>query len=132
MFTPFSNWLRELPPPYNSRFVSLHNLDYIWHYYKEDWFITIEEKQHGGYCTEAQRDTHAIVYQLLKLGSDLKEWVVSTMRNVPKHVEYRGHYVIRFEKTTPDDSEWIEINKERKTRDNLLALLRTGSMESNA
>jgi len=128
MFTPFSNWLRALPSPYNSESVSLHNLDYIWHYYRENWFITIEEKQHGGQCTGAQRDTHAIVYQLLKLGSDLKASVLSTMRGVKKQVEYKGHYVIRFEKTTPDDSEWIEINKEMRSKEDVLRLLRTGEL----
>ena len=128
MFSPFSNWLRSLPAPYDSSSVSLHNLDYIWHYYREDWFITIEEKQHGAHCTGAQRDTHAIVYQLLKLGSDLKRTVLSTMRGVKKQVEYRGHYVIRFENTTPDDSEWIEINKEKRNKDDLMMLLRTGQL----
>jgi hypothetical protein len=130
LFTPFSNWLRDLPAPYDSGSVSLHNLDYIWHYYRDDWFITIEEKQHGGRCTGAQRDTHAIVYQLLKLGSELEKMVRSTMRGIMKRIDYRGHYVIRFEKTTPDDSEWIEINKQMRTKDNLMGLLGTGKIDN--
>lgn len=129
----FSDWLRNLPPPYDSSNISNQNLDYVWHNYREDWFITIEEKMNGASCTYAQRDTHAIVYSLLKIASGLLEitkgFVWSTMREEWKRIEYRGHYVVSFEKTNPDDSEWIRINGEIANKADLLRLLKQGNLE---
>lgn len=119
--TPFSLWLRGLPAPFDSRRFSNQNLDYVWHNYVESWMITIEEKRFAGETSSAQQDTHQSVAQLLKHGSGEP---CATMRGW-RPVEYRGHYLIRFEKTTPDDG-WIEINRERCTRDDLLTLLATG------
>lgn len=141
MFSPFSNWLRALPAPYDSAYVSLHNLDFIWHYYKEDWFITIEEKQFGGKSRDAQWDTHGVVYQLLRMGSDLGKGIRTGLRRrrIEKLVSYKGHYVIVFEKTNPDDSGWIRIKgpgagKTGKiiTKIDLLYLLRTGDLNEES
>jgi hypothetical protein len=103
--TPFSDWLRGLEYPLDSRVFSNHNLDFIWHNYRENWFITIEEKRYGARCTGAQRDTHGVITQLLEIASGSE---VKTMRGLRK-ADYRGHYVVRFERTSPDDSEWIRV-----------------------
>jgi hypothetical protein len=132
-FSAFSDWLRGLPAPYDSSRVSLHNLDYIWHNYKENWFITIEEKKNGGTCSPAQHDTHAIVFQLLQIASKALEIthgsVLSSMKKDRRRVEYRGHYVIAFENTSPDDSSWIRINKNDTNKEGLLRLLTNGQLE---
>lgn len=123
-FSPFSLWLRALPKPYDSGSVSNQNLDYIWHRYREAWIITIEEKRFAGAVSFAQRDTHGIVRQLLQAGSGAE---CLTARGRWVRVEYRGHYVVTFEKTTPDDG-WLSIDGKRRTKDDLLALLRTGRL----
>lgn len=120
--TAFSDWLRSLPFPLDSKRISNHNLDYIWHNYPDGWFITIEEKCYGGESSFAQRDTHGLVAQLLKVASGAE---CLTARGQRRRIDYRGHYVIRFECTTPDDG-WMEINGERSTRDDLVVLLTYG------
>ena len=120
-FTPFSHWLRALPDPLSSRVISNQNLDYIWHNYRESWLITIEEKRHGGSVPPAQQDTHYIIEQMLTASSGLR---VQTLRGI-RPIEYRGHYVIRFENTTPDDGR-IWINDTQATKHDLLRLLSGG------
>jgi len=113
--TPFGQWLRELEGPLSSSNFSNHNLDYIWHHYRKDWFITIEEKRNGGKCRDDQLDTHRIVYQLLRLASkilkDTKRTVLVGAYGKKRRasVEYRGHFIISFENTTPDDSAWVDV-----------------------
>lgn len=127
MSTPFSDWLRSLTGPLSSKVFSAQNLDYIWHNYKENWFITIEEKRFGGNTSFAQRDTHMIVSGLLKAASGAN---VKNARGKFVDVEYRGHYVIRFSQTTPDDSEAIYVEHDRESirvrKGELLELLGTG------
>lgn len=133
-FSPFSDWLRSLPPPLNSTRISLHNLDYIWHNYIENWFITIEEKRFGARCTAAQKDTHTLLVRFLEIANDifrLTNGRITTgilRRRDLKEVEYRGHYVVVFEQTNPDDSRSIEINGFGCDRDDLLRLLETGKL----
>jgi len=133
-FSPFSDWLRSLPAPLDSSRISNQNLDFVWHNYRDNWFITMEEKQYGAKCKPAQWDTHGIVYQFLDLASAVLEKAqgrvragVNSNRNL-RRVEYRGHYVISLENTTPDDSEWIRINKSERTQSDLMHLLMTGGL----
>lgn len=136
--TEFSRWLRKLPGDLSSSRFSCHNLDYIWHNYKDDWFITIEEKRNGGRCTSSQKDTHRIVYQMLKKASEFLKDKQKTLRvglngNRRAVVDFRGHYVVIFEKSTPDNSTWILINNERfdkpEAKKTILTLLKTGKIQ---
>lgn len=127
--THFSDWLRELKSPLNSAYYDCQNLDYIWFQYREGWFITIEEKMLGLRCNKNQKDTHGIVSQLLRIGSETGR-VIKTLRGM-RHVEYRGHYEITFEQTTPDDSQWVLINGLRYSPEIVCYLLRTGNLKSN-
>lgn len=122
--TPFSQWIRALPPPLDSRNYDCQNLDYIWFSYRAGWFITLEEKRFGSSSTAAQRDTHAIIAQLLTAASGA---VVETWRG-KRRIAYRGHFILRFSQTTPDDSDWVEINGSRYSnpRDVVFRLLSTG------
>jgi len=124
-FTPFSAWLRELGPPLDSRNISNQNLDYVWHNYRESWIITIEEKRFGAWCNRAQSDTHGIVSQMLSNSSGMQ---VQTLRGI-RPCEYRGHYVIRFSQTTPDDSDTIIINGQPVDKAALMRLLETGKLD---
>jgi hypothetical protein len=135
--TPFGNWLRELPSPLDSRHISNHNLDYIWHNYVEDWLITIEEKQHGGKSSKAQLDTHRVIFQLLRIASRTEQTIrLGAYRRRKGKVEYRGHYIISFENTTPDNSKWVTINGGAKiagdkVKPAIINLLTTGKQGEN-
>ena len=112
--TQFSNWIRQFqkPHPLSSSNMSVQNLDYITFHHFKDWFITIEEKRYAYSRKDiSQLDTHGVLAQLLLLASGS---TVKRFRGHSTPVEYRGHFLVVFEKTTPDDS--------------LKALLRCGSL----
>lgn len=121
--TPFSLWLRDLPKPLDSKNYDNQDLDYVWFSYRSGWFITIEEKIYSGYLTSAQSDTQNIVAQMLEASSGK---FFRTMRG-KRRIEYRGHYIIVFEKTTPDNG-WIKINGQVVAKDDVLYLLRYGKL----
>lgn len=119
--TPFSHWLRSLPSPLDSQRISNHNIDYVWHNYRDNWLLTIEEKRFGSVSSKAQRDTHHVVAQMLAASDGM---LVSTLRGV-RPVRYLGHFEIAFENTTPDDG-WIRINGVEVSRRYLVSLLSGG------
>lgn len=122
--TQFGTWLRtQHQELIGSNQFSAQNLDYIWHNYRDGWFITIEEKRWRKASDKAQLDTHGIVAQMLKASSGIP---VQTMRGV-RPAEYKGHYVIVFENTTPDDG-WVNVNHKRVDKNDILRLLMTGSL----
>lgn len=126
--TPFSDWLRELPPPHDSGNYDIENLDFVvFAFRKPPWFITIEEKMWWKRTSMAQEDTHSVLAQLLKLGSDLRR-KIDTLRG-KRTVVYRGHYEISFQKTTPDNSTLISINGKEYRPSVIFDLLNTGSLE---
>jgi len=116
--TPFSGWLRALLHPLDSSHVSNQNLDYVWHDYKRNYLLTIEEKRFGAMAARAQSDTHGVVEQMLRAADGLP---VKTLRGI-RSARYYGHFCIRFENTTPDDGR-MWINGHLDSREGLLALL---------
>lgn len=126
--TPFSDWLRssQCPEELSSKFFDCENLDYVWFNYREGWFIIIEEKQFGKNISVNQLDTHRVIHQLLEIGA--KSGIpIETMRGKRK-IEYRGYYIVVFSNSTPDDSEWIKINGVLCGKNELLHLLKFGSL----
>lgn len=124
--TQFGTWLRtQHQELIGSNQFSAQNLDYIWHNYRDGWFITIEEKRWRKASDKAQLDTHGIVAQMLKASNGIP---VQTMRGV-RPAEYKGHYVIVFENTTPADG-WVNVNHQRVTEQELIKLLTTGKIEN--
>lgn len=123
--TPFSEWLRQLSKPLDSSVISNHNLDFIWHNYKQNWLILIEEKRWGANQTFSQRSTHSVVDQMLQFASD-NGCKVKDAYNRLVRIDYRGYYLVKFEKTTPDDSKWIVINGTKCGKPELMQLLSTG------
>lgn len=123
--TEFGLWLRSQPGLESRKFgFDAENLDYIWFCYSEGWLLTIEEKRYGASSSKAQIDTHGIVKQMLEFASGQE---YKTMRGKRK-IEYKGHFLIQFEKTNPDDSKWIKVNNREYTREELLFLLRRGTL----
>lgn len=122
--TPFSHWIRSLSYPLTSANYDNENIDYVWFHYRQGWLLTIEEKRNGGSQSPAQGDTQGIVAQLLSISSGNH---VDTWRG-KRPIFYKGHYLIKFSKTTPDDSDWILINGNLVAKDDVLTLLKTGSL----
>lgn len=104
----FSKWLSRYSQHYGKQ-VNIQDIDYIIHDYNEGWYITIEEKTRGASGNDrksfGQIRVQDFISRALTRGSIKKE--VWPNRYDP---EYRGHYVIVFSGTSPDDSEWISIN----------------------
>lgn len=120
--TEFGIWLRNQPEIDSHEGFDGENLDYVWFQFLEGWLITIEEKRYGFSPSKAQKDTHGIVKQMLQIASGFP---IETMRGI-RPIEYRGHYLVQFEKTNPDDSKWIKINGNVHTKTDLLILLQFG------
>ena len=123
--TEFGEWLRcKYQDQIGSQNFSAQNLDYIWHNYREGWFITIEEKRNKRQPDLSQKDTHAMVEQLLTKASGAP---VKTMRGV-RPAEYRGHYLVVFENSSPADG-WVNVNHNRVSEAELVGLLTTGRLK---
>ena len=123
--TQFGNWLRTKKIIKSGLGYDAENIDYVWFAFYDGWFILIEEKRHGASQRLAQADTHGIIHQLLEnvpLGTKVK-----TMRG-NREIEYRGYYLVQFQKTNPDDSLWIKINGTKYTKNELLYLLKFGEL----
>lgn len=122
MGTPFSLWLRGLPPPLDSSSVFDTDMDHVWFNYREGWFITIEDKINGKTPRGQQQEVLDIVSEKLSRSSPMKHQTIRGERPI----EYRGHYTIAFEKTNPDDSKWIKINNHLTDKSGILLLLKWG------
>jgi hypothetical protein len=122
--TPFGLWVRKYGPDSVREGLSIQNLDYVVHNYKQNWMTCIEEKRFRAYPKFAQVDTHSIVDQLLQNGASTGAPVL-TQRGERVHITYNGFHRLRFEHTTPDDG-WMEWDGRRITREQLLHILRYG------
>ncbi len=120
--TKFSKWLRNESSLDSKYGYANHNLDYVFYAFRDNWLITIEEKIENGNSTFSQRETHSVLTQMLKNGCQMP---IQTSYG-KKIIEYRGHYIIQFEKTNPEDSEWIKINDENYTKKELIFMLSFG------
>ena len=108
--SPFSQWIGKLPYPLNSGMADCENLDFVWFQYRKGWLITIEEKRYGARSNPAQADTHGLVAQMLAFASGHQFTAGIGARRKLQPIQYRGHFVVSFQKNTPDDSEWVRIN----------------------
>lgn len=131
--TNFSRWLRNLPSPLDGNQCSSQNLDYIWFSFYQNWFITVEEKTNGKEYSDSASDrsqiqSHGLIRQMLSFASGNTFDISFNSERIEK-IEYRGHYVIGFDKTCPSDSKSIKINKEEYTVLELIYLLRTGVLK---
>jgi len=114
--TPFSEWLRNTEIK-----ASCHDIDYVWHNYEENWFMTLEEKTHNGPQSISQKDTQGIVFQFLRAATP---HLCFTMHGW-QSIEYKGHHVIILENTTPDNGS-ITLDGAAIDKEQLLHFLQTG------
>lgn len=127
--SPFSDWLR-VQPEIGSHTFSAQNLDFVWHNYRDSWFMLIEEKTHGGmqnrFAEMAQKDTHGVLHQMLEAAMIARP-SVQTLRG-KRPVDYLGYHTVVFPNTGPLDSPYVCIDGERKSIDELLRMLKTGEL----
>lgn len=128
MGTNFSKYLRALEGSLSSRFFNNQNLDYIWFNYRDYWLITIEEKTNNGKSSLAQKQSHSLLSQMLEVASGHEYDVSYGSKKQIAKVDYKGYYIVQFEKTNPDDSKWIKINNKIHSKDDLLFLLKHGHL----
>jgi len=123
--TEFGLWLREQKDINSSKY-DAQNLDFIWFAYKAGWVLLLEEKRYNSSQSFAQKDTHNIVHQMLEFASG---HIIDTAKG-KRRIDYRGYFLIQFENTNPDDSDWIKINGKKHTKEDLLHLLQNGYLVS--
>jgi hypothetical protein len=89
--TPFSDWLREQARIDSSLGYVTTNVDFLWSNHKTGRWIFLEEKRHGG------RPSWSQARQFRELDAVVKD--------APG---YGGFWILRFERTTPDDGKiWL-------------------------
>lgn len=102
--TPFGLWMRKQNEIDSRRCgLSIQNLDYVIHRYSFpscEAVMLVEEKTHSGKQSYAQRSTHGLIDQALRL-ADRK--MVKTSRGQMKELRYCGYHILTFENTTPDN-----------------------------
>lgn len=102
------------------------------------FYMVVEIKEYGAYPSPAQQSTFSILSSYLKnyvgnmhsrvgstcdiAGKRKKVWDPVFERYVS--VRHYGFHLLQFEKTSPEDSEWIKWNKKTITEDQLVQLLR--------
>jgi hypothetical protein len=122
--TPFGVWLRKQPEIDSRQFnLSIQNLDYIIHRYQGlpyQAIMLVEEKRYMGSVSFAQRDTHGLLDQALRIANS--QYVVNA-RNKRVQLRYFGYFVLQFENETPDDGKIYWQHKEI-SRGDLLKLLK--------
>lgn len=90
--TEFGNWLRSQPKIDSALGYVATNIDYIWTNYKSGKWMIIEEKR---YCSEV-KFYQKNIFKLLDLVSQ-------------NDANYKGLFVLVFEKTSPDDGKiWLD------------------------
>lgn len=105
--TPFSDWLRE-QPKLDSRKIGFvtTNIDYLWHNYKMNKWMLLEEK----------RRMADVIFPQSKL--------LSILDKAAKHdPKYHGMHIIQFENTNPEDGKTY-IDKKIATVKQLIDFLR--------
>jgi hypothetical protein len=115
---------RNLPKPLDSSNVSITDLDFVIFHYRRGWFMTIEAKQFGARPSKSQQEIFDIISEFLTRVSGM---IVTTMRG-DRPIEYRGHHLVQFEKTTPDDSQWIRVDGVQITRNEWIVFLESGRL----
>lgn len=93
--------------------------------------MDIEVKEFGAISREDQRDILAFNHQLKSAtGRNINGAKTRTTRNLFSvlnnrivRVRYLGWHLLRFEKSSPNDSDWMEWDHKRITKDQLVSIL---------
>lgn len=113
-----------------STFAVRTDIDSVWFAYKQNWYITIEEKCEGYGLKDDQAEPLRLLAQHLHLGSE-KRRLFKMFKQKPKmrHIEYKGFYVVSFEHTSPVDSAWINIYQYNITQQEFLLIREHGPLK---
>lgn len=133
--TEFSDWLRDQPELDSRRYhLSLQNVDFTVHRYgvkRQGQIIQavmlLEEKRYMGKSQFAQRDTHKIIDQALRLAHGQS---VINERGDCTPFHYFGYHVLQFENTSPADGKMFWDGERIEIAD-LIRLLRFEDVRLN-
>ena len=103
--TEFGLWLREQSEIDSGLGYLATNLDFIWRNYKTGYWLMIEEKRYRAVMKRWQKDIFRMLHEAAKNDKN-----------------YKGFYLIQFEKTSPEDGA-IWINNKESSKRELLDLL---------
>lgn len=147
--TALGRWLRAHPGLRSEDGLNIYDADHsverrIVHKYKDggdreaQCFMEVEVKEYGALPTAAQRSTMQILSDFWKntIGNMYSSRGASRDRSGrPRkiydrqfgrfvYVRHYGIHLLQFEKTSPDDSEWIKWDGVQVTSEQLVSLLR--------
>lgn len=107
--TDLSRWINAQRHPLDSSLNSLTDVDYVWHNFKEDWFIIIEEKCYNTYPDLPQQDTLGLLVQmcLLSRNKPINTHIYPQTKTI---VDFRGFYLLSLSATSPVNSRYVTIN----------------------
>jgi len=118
----FSEWLYTKVWPWFDGNTDIQDIDFVVFNYITGDIMTLESKERNGHLSSAQRDTHNILRQLLMFGA--ANSTIDTKRGL-RPIHYRGHHVIVFQNTTPDDG-WVRVDGTIVSRDEFIQFLNFG------
>lgn len=93
--------------------------------------IDVETKEYGALPRPDQKDILSFKHQLMSTTgrninggkTRITRKLFSEMNQRSVRVRYLGYHLLRFEKTSPEDSEWIEWDHKRVSEEQLVELL---------
>jgi hypothetical protein len=120
--SPFSAWVRNHPELDSRNYgYDFEDLDCIWHQYVDGKMMLLEMKQYMTLPSYAQVDTHSIINQCVKFACSHPDFYLNRKnKSRPTKIQYFGYYVVKFERTNPEDGciyiNGIEVTKEEFLR----------------
>jgi len=113
--TEFGLWLREQDEIDSKKYGYVTtNVDYLWRNYKNEKWMLIEEKRYNCKCVFPQTEMFELLDKSIK------------------NTNYKGFFIIVFEKTNPDDGKIFiskgsgkyKVGKREITKEQLLKFLK--------
>ncbi len=83
--TEFSDWSREQTEISSEKGFTPSNVDFLWRNYKSGKWMLLEEKRYSANLKRWQKELFLVLHNSIKDNN------------------YKGFYIVQFEKTSPDD-----------------------------
>lgn len=130
----FSRWIRDNPRlDANRESIVVADFDYTIHRFKTpilerhlQCMMFVEVKIHGGKVNDSQAKTLSMARQAAQnQHSDyIEKWVKDGPHGPKRLLRHYGGFELRLEGAAPDDSDWMEWNRKRITKQDLEKLIR--------
>ena len=111
--TPFGKWFRAnlRDSKTGLSIIDIDTIVYYFHEYKQKSIMLIEEKANGDVLHTSQRLSFPILSTIISIGCKAMG------------VRWLGFHTIRMDGTTPDNSQWTELDGRRITKEQLVKFL---------